>query len=259
MDTWGRIVQDVSKGIVPIQFPHRRVAHAHSIELKMPDIPMFCTLWVEAVDPTGARLASNFVQLLAADGPLPHREETERTTLLRLFSHEWAHAEWSGGMCSREQAERNHFAWGAGCGFFEYLFPAEGIDLQKARRIRILFEASSRRVDTPQTTSDHYPSVLSVELNGVLVNRQIIVNHPHDSRGALSYLSGEKKGRGAYGYMISTAIEGDVLRRVLEQNADHHLRLRCIVPERELAVGGLTLYGAESGRYPIALMIIVES
>ena len=161
-------------------------------------------------------------------------------------------------MCEREEGHQNQYTWGAGCGFFEYRFPVADINLQNARRIRVLFEASSRRVDTPQTTTDHHPSVLNVELNGILVNRQIVVNHPHDARGALSYLSGGKFGRGAYGYMISTAIEGDVLKRVAEQVADGHLTLRCVVPEGELAVGGLTIYDTEAGRYPIAVMLIVE-
>lgn len=258
MDTWGRIVQDVARGLVPIKFPHRRVAHAHTIELQLPEEPMFCTIHVEAVDPTGERIASNFIQLLVADGPPPRREETERTTVLRLFPHEWADAQWSGGMCDREEGHRNQFTWGAGCGFFEYLFPIADINLRNARRMRILFEASSRRVDTPQTTTDHYPSVLAVELNGVLVNRQIIVNHPHDARGALSYLSGGKNGRGAYGYMISTAIEGDVLAHVANLASDGCLRLRCSVPAGELAVGGLTIYDTEAGRYPIAVMLIIE-
>jgi hypothetical protein len=258
MDGWGKIRQDVAKGAVPIKYPHRQVAHAHTIELKMPDSTMHCTLNVEAVGPTGVRIACNQIQLFVDGGPPPRREETERTLLLRNFPSDWCDARWSQGMSSPQDARGMNFCWGAGAGFFEYFFPLENADLKKARRLRVLFEASSRRVDTPQTTNDKYPSALNVELNGVLINRQIIVNHPHDARGALSYLSGGKRGRGAYGYLISTAIEGDVLRQVADRVADNGLRLRCAVPEGELAVGGLTLYDAQAGRYPIAILCILE-
>jgi hypothetical protein len=258
MDSWGRIHQDISKGIVPIAFPHRRVAHAHTIELKMPQGTMHCTLNVEAVDAVGKRVASNHIQLFTDGGLLPSREDTERTTVLRLFPWEWSEASWSGGLCRREDARGMHFTWGAGAGFFEYDFPLAGLDIRKAHRLRLIFEVSSRRVDTPQTTNDRHSTVLNVELNGVLVNRQIIVDHPHDARGALSYLSGGKRGRGAYGYLISTAIEGEVLARVSDGLSDDKLKLRCTVPEGELAQGGLTLYDTEAGRYPIALLCVLE-
>ncbi len=258
MDSWGRIHQDVAHGIKPIEFPHRRVAHAHTIEVKMPCTTMLCTLDVEAVDSTGACVAQNFVKLFADGGALPRREDTERTTLLRASPSDWSEARWSQGMSTREDARGLHFAWGAGCGYFDFHFPLEKIDLHKAHRLRVIFEASSRRVDTPQTTNDRHPCALNVELNGVLINRQIIINHPHDARGALSYLSGGKRGRGAYGYLINTAIDGQVLQQVADKVTDSGLHLRCVVPEGELASGGLTLYDTEAGRYPLAILCIVE-
>jgi predicted transcriptional regulator len=36
------------------------------------------------------------------------------------------------------------------------------------------------------------------------------------------------------------------------------LRLRCAVPPDALPVGGLTIYGAECGRYPVCPTVIVE-
>ena len=258
MDSWGRIHQDLGKGIASIEFPHRRVAHAHTIELKLPGTTMLCTLDIEAVDSTGETIASNFIQLFVDGGELPTREETERTTVLRTLPAEWSEAQWSQGMATKEDARGMQFAWGGGCGFFAYKFPLDNIDLSKARRLRVLFEASSRRVDTPQTTNDRHPTALNVELNGVLINRQIVVNHPHDARGALSYLSGGKRGRGAYGYLISTAIDGDVLQQVARQVKNKTLDLRCVVPQGELATGGLTLYDTEAGRYPIAILCIIE-
>ncbi len=258
MDSWGRIHQNIAQGLTPISFPHRRVEHAHTIELKMPDRTMFCTLVVEALDANGTTVASNYIQFFVSDDAAPPREESERSLLLRATPESWTNAEWSGGMSSREQTVTDHYGYGNGHGFFEWNLPLENVDLRKARRLRFLCEASSRRADTPQTTKDRYPTTLHVDLNGVPICKQIVVDHPHDSRGALSYLSGGKTGRGAYGYLISAAIDGELLRNVADAVKDNHLLIRCAVPPGELATGGLTIYGSESGRYPISLLVIVE-
>jgi predicted transcriptional regulator len=129
------------------------------------------------------------------------------------------------------------------------------VDLNSLRRIRFLCEASSRRVDTPQTDDDHYPTALHVALNDVPILHQIVVDHPHDARGVLSYLEG---GKGAYGYLVTAFVEGQMLRRILENVRDNRLRLRCTVPSDELAIGGLTIYGGHSGRYPITITLLLE-
>ena len=258
MDGWGRIHQDIAKGLVPISFPHRRVELAHTIELKMPDKTMLCTLSVDALDSSGNTIASNFVQFFVHGGASMPREESERSLLLRAVLENWSGAEWSGGMNSREEVLGAHFTYGNGHGFFEWNLPLENADLRKARRLRFLCEASSRRADTPQTTKDRYPTTLHVDLNGVPICKQIVVDHPHDARGALSYLTGGKNGRGAYGYLISVAIDGELLRQVADAVIDNNLRVRCTVPAGELAAGGLTVYGTESGRYPISPLVIVE-
>jgi len=36
------------------------------------------------------------------------------------------------------------------------------------------------------------------------------------------------------------------------------LRLRCAVPANALARGGLTIYGAECGRYPVSPTVIID-
>ena len=255
MDTWGRIHQDLAKGVVPIAFPHRRVAAAHKIEVKVPDKPMLCTLTVEAIDPNGTTLASNFIQYFVTAGEMLVREETERTLVLRGLPSQWSAAQWSGPMTSVDQARALDCCYGSGHGFFEWDFPLEPNDLKKARRLRVLCEASSRRVDTPQTDDDHFPTTLHMSLNGVPIFRQIVVNHPHDTRGALSYLRGEK---GAYGYLMNAAVEAAMLQNVSSRQTDGKLRLRLAVPSNELAIGGLSVYGPESGRYPICPMILVE-
>ena len=80
-------------------------------------------------------------------------------------------------------------------------------------------------------------------------------NHPHDARGRLSYLRG---GRGAYGYLAHASVEDALLAQLVATADDGFLRLRCAVPKEAIALGGLTIYGAECGRYPVCPTVIIE-
>ena len=116
-------------------------------------------------------------------------------------------------------------------------------------------EASSHRIDTPQTDDEIYPTTLRMSLNGVRVYQGILRNHPHDARGMLSYLRG---GRGAYGYLAHAFAEGELLAQIIAAMDGDWLRLRCAVPQEAIAQGGLTIYGAECGRYPVCPTVIIE-
>jgi hypothetical protein len=256
VDTLGKIHQDLEKGWTKIPFPHRRVAHAHTIELQLPATTMLCTLTVEAIKSDGGkRLASNFVNLFASSGYPPAREDNERMTIVRAFPGDWARSEWSGYAGDRDQERREDACWGFGHGFFEWALPLEGIDLSKARRIRVLCEASARRIDTPQTDDDAFPTAIQMLLNEVRVFEANLPNHPHDSRGCLSYLRGAK---GAYGYLCYTAIEGDLLQQVREHTQSGYFHFRCAVPSSSITQNGLQIYGAENGRYPICPTVVIE-
>jgi len=255
IDTWGRYRQDLARGAVPIEFPHRRVAHAYDIELKMPAAPMRCTLSVEAVDSEGTLVAQNFVHFHVATGYPASREETPRAVILRGAPGDWNKSEWSGGTGNREEERAADSCYGLGHGYFEWKLPVASADLLKARQVRLLCEASSHRIDTPQTDDEIYPTTLRMSLNGVRVYQGILRNHPHDARGMLSYLRG---GRGAYGYLAHAFAEGELLAQIIAEMEGDWLRLHCAVPKEAIAQGGLTIYGAECGRYPVCPTVIIE-
>jgi hypothetical protein len=256
MDTRGRLHQDIARGTVLIEFPHRRVAHAHSITLTMPNDAMLCSLTVEAKNEMGTVIAQNCIDFFVSDGyPKQFEELSDRTLLLRGAPPDWAHAWWSEGQNDREQGRATDNCWGRGHGFFEWNLPLHGRDISKARRIRVLGEVSSHRTDTPQTDEDIYPTTMQMFLNDVRIFEGVLRNHPHDSRGALSYLRGAK---GAYGYLVHAYAERETLQQIAERSHDGHLRLRCAVPEQAMARGGLTIYGSECGHYPVCPTIIVE-
>jgi hypothetical protein len=255
IDSAARIHEDLGRGSAAISFPHRRVAPAHTVEFRAPDKNMVCTLFLSACQgEDGQCLAKNFVQIFVSSGYPPNREEGDRSLILRGSPADWSRAEWSNYSGNRDEERALDCCFGFGHGFFEWNLPLEGADINKAVRLKVLCEASSRRIDTPQTDDDKFPTTLQLLLNGFPVYEATIPNHPHDTRGALSYLRG---GKGAYGYLVYAIAEGDMLRRIAGASRDS-LVLRCAVPKEAMAQNGLSIYGAECGRYPISPTVVIE-
>lgn len=175
--------------------------------------------------------------------------------MLRLEPHSWHAADWKHGFLAREDAESRGGNYGAGSGFFEWRFPFTASELRKRSRVTVLCEASAFRPGAPQTDSFAQPTTLRMLLNGIPIYHAILPNHPHDARGALSYLRG---GNGAYGYLSHARIEGDLFHQVVGKMKEGQIRLRCLVPRDQQPQGGLTIYGSSSGRYPIPPTVIIE-
>ncbi len=260
IDTLGTQHPQLTRGRIPIAFTHHRVELAQRLTLRMPAEPMLCTLAVAAVAPDGQTVATNFIQHFVNDGPLAEREERERTLVLRRPITTWSAEEWTGGASSREEAASLGYCFGRNGGFFEWIFSDEAIrNLGRARRVRILCEVSARREGTPQTGAHKHPTTFELLINDLRIHRGILPDHPHDSRGALSYLHDPKGGRGAYGYLIRGTIEDVLLQRVAELAArTGELRLRCAVPRESEPCNGLTIYGFDTGRFPIGPTVIIE-
>ena len=92
-------------------------------------------------------------------------------------------------------------------------------------------------------------------LNGVRVYTGILPNHPDDAAGALSYIG---DGRGAYGYLAHATVEGELLRQVIANAGESVFYLHCVVPADKPPIGGLTIYGGESGHSPLPITLIIE-
>ena len=257
IDTLGLTHPELARGWTEIPFTQNRVELARRVTLPIPAEPMLCTLWVSALCDQGDTVASNYIQHLVIAGELPARQERGTSVIIRRRVDEWAAAAWSSGNSTREEARANHSCYGRGTGYFEWRFEDEAIArLNQARRVRILYEVSSRRNDAPQTDSHVHPATFELLVNGLPVHRALLPDHPHDSRGALSYLRG---GRGAYGYMISVTLEDELLRRVsAAAPAPGALRVQCVVPRGAAARGGLTVYDYDCGRYPIGPTVIID-
>jgi hypothetical protein len=255
INSLGWIDDYLAGGTVPISFSHLRVELAQEVALRMPSQTMLCTLWARAYLPDGTLVARNYVQFFVDSGRAT-REQLDGRVVHRLEPHDWSSAEWRGTSSTREEAAQSGCACGTGRGFFEWRFPISPDELSDCRRLTLLCEASAFRDGAPQTDSFAQPTTLWILLNGIAVYKTILPNHPHDARGALSYLRG---GRGAYGYLSHATIEGALLEEVKSASKGKHLRLRCVVPKEDATPqGGLTIYGGICGRYPVGPTVIVE-
>jgi hypothetical protein len=237
-----------------IAFPHLRVELAKRLTLRMPQQTMLCTLWVRALVPDGTVVAANYIQFFV-DAGSPARQRSNLRTVLRLDAYSWNRSEWNHRTSTREQALNAGAAYGGTRGFFEYKFPVSPEQLRKCSRLTVLCEASTLGDGAPQTDRYVQPSMLRLLLNGVPIYRAPLPGHPHDARGALSYLRG---GRGAYGYLCHATIESELLGQVVRNLRGNHLRLRFLVPRDEQSQRGLTIYGYNAGRYPIGPTVIMD-
>jgi hypothetical protein len=254
IDSLGWRHDDLAAGSDPISFSHLRVELAKRVRLRIPAETMLCTFWVRAYVSDGTLIARNYIQFFVDGGCAP-REDVGGRTVLRLESHSWETAEWKQGSSSHDEAITTGAAHGVNRGFFEWKFPFTAAELRCRSRIILLCEASAFRQGTPQTDSFAQPTTLRMLLNGVPVYQTVLPNHPHDARGALSYLRGN---RGAYGYLNLARVEGSLFAQVVGKMRNGHLRLRCLVPREAGPQGGLTIYGSACGRYPVPPTLIVE-
>jgi hypothetical protein len=253
IDSLGWMHDDLASGVTPIPFRHHRVELAQRIALRMPTITMLCTLWVRAMTPDGSTVARNYVQFFV-NGGWPECEQIGDSLILRTEATAIKEAHWVDPPTYADEAARQPWVRGRMHGWFEWSLRADR-KLEGFRRLRVLCEASACREEPAQTDSFARPTTLRLLLNGVRIDECILPNHPHDARGALSYLHGEF---GAYGYLISATVDGELLESVLSAMNDTSFSLRCEVPAEALQTGGLTIYSGESGRFPIPPTIILQ-
>jgi hypothetical protein len=249
--------QHLDRGWIQIPFTAHRVELARRIKITVPRERMLCTLYAAAVNGDGETIAQNYIQHFISDGPPARQEERRNMLILRRSIEEWHDAQWTGAMTSRVEALSRRSCAAHGAGYFEWKFEHEALSrLAEARRVRILCEVSSRRPDTPQTDTFSHQSEFELLINDLPIHRATLPNHPHDTRGALSFLHNKF---GAYGYLVNAACEDLSLQQLASSVRDRGaLYFRCAVPGRTEARNGLTVYGYDCGRYPICPTVIIE-
>jgi hypothetical protein len=245
----------------------------------MPAEPGVAVLAVELMDRAGLVLHRNFTTFVVEGTPpdemtLP---DGRRARVARIDAAGFSGARWSLKQWSVLDGLKVN---GAGSGYFEYrLAWPDGLKLSDVAGAAFLVEASAKqlygkdREDAaamggdymrgrgthdpsrnpnayPMTDTVRFPSAVTVRVNGVVAGHEELADDPADHRGILSWHAQLKDKRlreaGSYGYLVEVPIPRAALERAA---ADGALRIRLEVDEA--LPGGLAVYGARFGRYPV--------
>ena len=118
------------------------------------------------------------------------------------------------------------------------------------------FHDPSRNPNSYPMTGEHpFPSAVTVRVNGVPAGRVPLADDPADSRGILSWQAQPHDGHlyeaGSYGQLLRITLPPDALSAAARAGEIVvRLEVDAALP------GGLAIYGARFGRYPIDPTII---
>lgn len=173
---------------------------------------------------------------------------------------------------------------GTGKGFFEYKLPVDKkAKWDKIKSSYLVMELSAKQVfdkdlDStfnqhqdymlgsrvspsknpnayPMTDEEVFPSEISIQVDGTTLLKTKLADDPADHRGLLSWhhqLQDKKlREAGSYGYLIRVPISKSVLLKAKNRG---YLPVRL----NSLNGGGLAVYGAEFGRYPVDIQLVVK-
>ena len=177
---------------------------------------------------------------------------------------------------------------GAGSGYVEYRIPwPAGVSASDVARATFLVEASAKRLngkdrDTtasgegdymrgggfhdrsrnpnsyPMTSSAYpFPSAVTVSVNGTVAAVRELSDDPADSRGILSWhaqrFDGTLTEAGSYGELLRVPLSAEAIAESAKRGV---VVIRLSVSDA--LPGGLAIYGAKFGRYPIDPTVLVE-
>src|SRR5258706_526534 len=243
------------------------------LAITMPNEPATVVLATRLVAANDSVLQRNFTTFVVED-TLPDRPDIRvaRVPATAVRDGHWSLKQWT--------VLGDRKLNGAGSGFFEYAIPwPAGLDSSDVASATFLVEASAKRLngkDRDSTVSDngdymrvggfHDPSrnpnsypmtgvtkfriAVSVRLTGQPAGRWELPDDPADSRGILSWHAQPHDGHlyeaGAYGDLLRVPIPAAALREGARTGSMIvRLEVDAALP------GGLAIYGARFGRYPV--------
>jgi hypothetical protein len=260
----------VGDGHVPVTPKRYSVTVLPAIEAALP--PEICLVtvafWIE--DGDGVVRARNYVNVdVYSDRLDAETETTPAGRILRFVPGDFIGSSW---LDPRIGPRGSKFG-GSGAGWVDYAVGLpDDLDLQAVTRLRLRFEAGARTAhnrvdwrdshhmqpgDYPQTELRRLPSDAVVWVNGVRVGAVHLPDDPADSRGVLSLHNSDYFEPGSYGFLFTLDADPVLTRRIVENTQGGRLIVRFEVPLGGTA-GGLNLYGARMGAYPLAPTIFLD-
>jgi hypothetical protein len=200
-------------------------------------------------------------------------ERTSRGYALRFLPGDFAATSWVTPTIARGGEKLG----ATGTGWAEYLLRLpDDFRGEALKGLRLRFEAGSRTArnrigwkdplhvlstDFPQTEALKLPSDLALSVNGIPLGRVRLPDDPADARGVLSIHLNEAFETASYGFLFTLEADAALAGRMLGQeiSPEGYLTVRFEVPRRPDAVpGGLSLYGARMGAYPVAPTLFLD-
>jgi aldose 1-epimerase len=245
----------------------------------MPAEPATLILATQLEDAKGQVLQRNFTTfVVAGDTPTTvtladgRRVRVAHVPATAVRDGHWTLKQWA--------VLDNHKLDGAGSGFFEYHIPwPNGLDIANVTGATFLAEVSAKRLNGkdrdsttaaggdymrgggfhdpsrnpnsyPMTGTTPFPSAVVVRVNGTPAGRWDLTDDPADSRGILSWHAQPHDGHlyeaGSYGQLLRVPIPPAAIAAGA-RTGEMVVRL-----DVEAALpGGLAVYGADFGRYPV--------
>jgi len=256
------------------------------LSLTMPGEPAVLVLSVGLINAAGVVVHQNFTTFIV-DGPRPdtvrladgRRARVARVPATAVRDGRWSLKQWT--------VLGDHKLDGAGSGYFEYRIPwPAGLAVANVSGATFIIEASAKRLNgkdrdsTAQANGDYmrgggfhdpsrnpnsypmtgehpFPSAITIRVNGLDVSRQQLPDDPADSRGILSWQAQPHDGHlyeaGSYGELLRIPLPPDALMTAA-RSGEFVVRLEV----SDSLPGGLAVYGAHFGRYPVDPTIIFE-
>ena len=249
------------------------------LAVTMPREPALLVLATRLVDRSGTVLQRNFTTFVVQGGspPLDTLADGTRVRSVHVAPAALADGHWS----LKQWAVLDGLKIdGAGSGFFEYRIPwPADLDERQVAGATFLVEASAKRLNGkdrdsalaaagdymrgggfhdpsrnpnsyPMTGTTAFPSAVTVRVNGALAGRYGLPDDPADSRGILSWWSQPHDG-----HLHEAGSWGQLLRVPLPREAIAAAARTGVVVVRlevdDALPGGLAIYGASFGRYPL--------
>lgn len=266
-----RTFAEGSWNVAPRQYA---VMEIGTLEVEMPAEPCLATvaLWIE--DSAGEAegplpvVARNYINVDVFDErPAPSEPIVGGWCLRRAPGHFGA-STWDNprlGPCASKFS-----ASGAGAVELRFELP-DGVAASAIRGLRLRFEAAARTAfqriawkekmkatDYPQTEERKIPTDLTISVNGVEIRTVRLPDDPADARGVLSHHLTDWE-FGSYGFLTDVAVSPEQLAAVLMAGEGGQVTARLEVREDAEKRGGLSLYGARMGAFPIDVLLFVET
>ncbi|GET20580.1 glycoside hydrolase family 2 protein [Prolixibacter denitrificans] len=273
----GKVIQG-ENGTMPAVIKPFEAVPQENITTNLPENLASGMLVTLLKDENGNIIQRNFLPFRTTGTKLP-------VNTVAISPSQFSKADWT---IKYRKPQEGKKVWGMGTGYFEYRFKVPtGLNPENVTGAVFRCEVASRFPQSkyledgdaenigmtivtekgtdpgygqnsyPQTDENKHPGLLSISIDGKPLNQILLEDDPADHRGMLSWMNqkagdkwGENTGKkwmldeaGSYGYLVTVGLSLDEVKEAMKNG---FLTIR-LTSEK----GGLSVYGAESGRYPV--------